>query len=200
MKLYLVRHTLVDVPQGICYGQTDVPPADSFESESASVRSGLSDIPFDIVFCSPLTRCTKLGAQLNLRLHLDDRLKELDFGEWEGWSWEKIFESEKGKQWFADYMHNACPNGESYHELLSRVESFIADLPRTHGNVLVITHAGVIRAFMILLKILTREKAFETPIAYGQITVIEINTSTGQIYGAVSGKATDSTKYQHHSC
>lgn len=33
MKLYLVRHTRVDVPSGICYGQTDVPLADSFETE-----------------------------------------------------------------------------------------------------------------------------------------------------------------------
>lgn len=173
MKLYLVRHTRVDVPSGICYGHTDVSLADSFETESESVRSRLSGTEFDAVFCSPLNRCVKLGTLLNHRLQLDDRLKELNFGEWEGWSWNTIYESETGKKWFADYLNEACPDGESYYDMLRRVEDFIADLPQTDGNILVITHAGVIRAFRVLLKNWPLKKAFDKPIAYGQITVIE---------------------------
>lgn len=173
MKLYLVRHTRVDMPSGICYGQTDVLLADSFETESESVRLRLSGIEFDAVFCSPLSRCAKLGTLLNPQLQLDDRLKELNFGEWEGRSWEEIFESDIGKKWFADYLNEASPSGESYRDMLHRVKDFIADLPDTDGNILVITHAGVIRAFRVLLKNWTVKKAFDKPVAYGQITVIE---------------------------
>ncbi len=194
MKLYLVRHTRVDVPSGICYGQTDVPLAESFEAESASVRSKLSGIAFEAVFCSPLSRCVKLGTLLNYPLQLDDRLKELNFGEWENQPWDTVFESETGKKWFADYLNEACPAGESYRDMLCRIRGFIGDLPDTGGNILVITHAGVIRAFRILLeghpedmsfveRILpastgdtsrhSLHEVFEEPIAYGQITIIE---------------------------
>ena len=31
MVVYLIRHTSVDVPQGVCYGQTDVPLNPTFE-------------------------------------------------------------------------------------------------------------------------------------------------------------------------
>lgn len=174
MKLYLVRHTRVDVPSGICYGQTDVPLAESFEAESDSVRSRLSGIEFESVFCSPLNRCVELGNQLNFQLQLDNRLKELNFGEWEGQAWDTIFESERGKKWFIDYLNDPCPNGESYNDMLRRVKHFITDLPDTDANILVITHAGVIRAFRVLLKNWPVKKAFDKPIAYGQITVIEI--------------------------
>jgi alpha-ribazole phosphatase len=163
----------VDVPQDICYGQTDVPLADSFETESASVRSRLSGIQFDNVFCSPLSRCVKLGTLLNHPLQLDDRLKELNFGEWEGKPWNTIFKLETGKKWFADYLNEACPNGESYRDMLRRVENFINDLPQTNGNILIITHAGVIRAFRVLLKKWPVKKTFDKPVAYGQITAIE---------------------------
>jgi alpha-ribazole phosphatase len=53
------------------------------------------------------------------------------------------------------------------------VESFIADLPKTDANILVITHAGVIRAFRVLLKNWPVKRAFDKPVAYGQVTIIE---------------------------
>lgn len=178
MKFYLVRHTRVDVPSGICYGQTDVPLADSFATELATVRSQLAGIEFEQVFCSPLTRCVRLGTSLGYEMQIDERLKELHFGEWEGITWDAIFESEAGKKWFTDYLHESCPNGESYQAMLHRVENFIADLSgtdpaETNGNILVITHAGVIRAFQVLLKNRPIKKVFDTPIAYGQVTIIE---------------------------
>ncbi|OJV87995.1 MAG: alpha-ribazole phosphatase [Bacteroidia bacterium 44-10] len=173
MKFYLVRHTRVEVPSGICYGQTDVALAGSFVTESESIRSRLSGVQFDHVFCSPLSRCMQLGSLLDYPLQPDERLKELNFGEWERLTWDEIFESDAGKKWFADYLHEACPNGESYQDMLHRVENFIGDLPETDGNILIITHAGVIHAFQVLLKNRPIKKVFDTPIAYGQITILE---------------------------
>ena len=39
MVVYLIRHTSVDVPQGVCYGQTDVPLNPTFEEEAAKAFS-----------------------------------------------------------------------------------------------------------------------------------------------------------------
>lgn len=173
MKLYLVRHTRVDVPPGICYGQSDVPLANTFEEESLTVAQQLKGIPFTHTFSSPLKRCICLAKKISTEMIEDERLKELNFGEWEGRPWDEIFETKPGRKWFADYLNEACPNGESYNDILGRVRQFIHDLPDTDGNVLIVTHAGIVRAFLVLLKNQPVKKAFDKPVAYGQITIIE---------------------------
>jgi alpha-ribazole phosphatase len=169
MTLYLVRHTRVDVPPGICYGQSDVPLAASFTTEAAAVCAQLSAIQFSRAFSSPLSRCAKLGRLLSPCLQLDDRLKELDFGEWEYCEWDAVYRSAAGRKWFSDYLNEACPGGESYRDLLCRVERFIGDLPPT-GDILVVTHAGVIRAFRFLLE--KTPAVFHSPVAYGEISIL----------------------------
>ena len=43
MKVYLVRHTSVDVAPGTCYGQTDVPLRASFQEEAEVCKKALQD-------------------------------------------------------------------------------------------------------------------------------------------------------------
>ena len=63
MEVVLIRHTSVAVPKGTCYGQTDVPVADTFEQEAAATRAVLGRYgQFDAVFSSPLTRARLLAA------------------------------------------------------------------------------------------------------------------------------------------
>lgn len=59
MVVYLIRHTSVDVPQGVCYGQTDVPLNPTFEEEAAQTSARLKGLQFDKVYMSPLTRCVR---------------------------------------------------------------------------------------------------------------------------------------------
>ena len=172
MKLTLIRHTSVDVPKGICYGITDVPLALTFRSELESIRQKLADKIFDAVFSSPLSRCTKLATELfpEEQLRIDHRLTELDFGDWEMMPWDEIFESPEGKVWFGNYTRACCPNGESLIDLISRTKMFLDDLKEMkHERIVLLTHAGVIRALMCLIQHKTPEEAFQTPLVYGQI-------------------------------
>ena len=59
MRIYFVRHTCVDVPQGITYGQTDVPLNSTFETEAEQVKEQLTGLVFDAVWTSPLSRCVR---------------------------------------------------------------------------------------------------------------------------------------------
>ena len=48
MEVILIRHTSVDVPPGVCYGQTDVPLKPTFEAEAAVTAENLKAyLPFD---------------------------------------------------------------------------------------------------------------------------------------------------------
>ena len=172
MIITVIRHTSVDVPSGICYGKTDVPLAHTFWSELEPIGQKLTDETFDAVFSSPLSRCAKLATELfpEEQLRIDRRLTELDFGHWEMMPWNTIFESPEGKVWFGDYVNACCPGGESFTDLIQRGKAFLNDLKQTNlRNAVVVTHAGMIRALMCLIQFKTPEKAFNTPLEYGQI-------------------------------
>ncbi|MDD4190068.1 MAG: alpha-ribazole phosphatase [Mangrovibacterium sp.] len=163
MKLICIRHTRVDVRPGTCYGQTDVPLAASYEDEMAAVARQLDGIRIDAVFCSPLSRCRQLAGSLFPRheIHLDERLKELHFGDWEQKDWEEIFCTDEGRYWMDHYLEAPCPGGESYQEFRERVRSFLDDLPgRNTGNIALVTHGGVIRLVKSILENRPMEDVF----------------------------------------
>ena len=84
MDIVLVRHTSVGVPKGTCYGWSDVPVAETFETEAAETKKNLGDREFDAVFSSPLTRARKLAVYCGWPSPIvDDRLKEMNMGDWE---------------------------------------------------------------------------------------------------------------------
>lgn len=174
MKLYLVRHTRVDTPAGICYGNSDVGLANTFPKELFAVQSKLEGIRFAKIYSSPLKRCVTLAQNLSRSVIIDERIREFDFGEWEHKAWNDIYALETGKKWFNDYVNTSCPQGESFRMMLRRVNEFLSrQLPDTDENILIVTHAGIIRAFLILIEDYTINEAFDTPVAYGEVITIE---------------------------
>ena len=174
MKLILVRHTKVAVPEGICYGQTDVELASSYEREKSIIISLLGEDSFLNIYSSPLKRCLVLAKDIapsGIEVVQDKRLQELDFGEWEMQPWDDISDSKNASLWFDDFLNVACPGGESYKDLLKRVEGFIHDLKKEQvdGKVLIITHGGIVRAFHAILNKIEPDKAFDLKVEYGEV-------------------------------
>ncbi len=146
MKIVLIRHTSVAVPKGVCYGQTDVPLSESFIEEATSVKKRLSEYKFERVFCSPLSRCVKLAEFCGYPEAIrDNRLKELNFGEWEMMPYDKITDS-KLQEWFDDYINVTPPGGESVLEQQQRFLNFIEDLRKNpvETTVGIFTHGGIL--------------------------------------------------------
>ena len=119
---------------------------------------------------SDLTRCRVLAERFAVRHGLevihDRRLREYDFGAWEGLLWSEIPRTDS-ERWISDLWSNAPPGGEKFAALYARVRAALADCDE--GS-LVICHAGVIRAAkMILLgrtfdQVLSEKIPFCTPI------------------------------------
>ncbi len=179
MKIFAIRHTQVAVGLGICYGQTDVPVADSFEAEKDKTLAELGKIlPVDKIFSSPLTRCKILAEILfpGKEITFDNRLKELHFGDWEMKTWDEIYLTSEGKKWMENYRLLPALNGESYSEMKHRIENFLNNLKKAeYAKVVVVTHAGVIRIMKSLIEKQPLEMLFDTyrP-AFGSITEFEI--------------------------
>ena len=75
----------------------------------------------------------------------DERLREFDFGAWEGVPWDNIPRSELDA-WATDFFHARPHGGESVRMLHERVGAAIADYRRSGASHVVVTHAGVIKA------------------------------------------------------
>ena len=131
MEVILIRHTSVDVPPGVCYGQTDVPLKATFEQEAAVTAAGLKAfLPFDKVYTSPLTRCVRLAAYCGYPdATRDRRIMEINFGAWEM----KPFQTNDDprlKEWYADYLNVAATGGESFAMQYQRVSQFLDELKK----------------------------------------------------------------------
>ncbi|MDR0768828.1 MAG: alpha-ribazole phosphatase [Dysgonamonadaceae bacterium] len=169
MKLTVIRHTAVDVPQGICYGFTDVALKSSFPAEAETVKNRLADKTFDRIYSSPLSRCTLLAGYCGYVPAVDVRLKELNFGDWEMKSWMEI-DKQEATDWFADWLNYPAKNGESYRMMQQRVYAFMDELKSSGAqSVCIFTHGGVIRLIHVYLGLLSIEDSFEVPVEYGQI-------------------------------
>ena len=147
MALILVRHTRPLVADGVCYGVTDLDLAPTFDDEAARVVAALPRL--ERLVTSPLSRCRRLaeriGAAKSLVPVVDSRLREMDFGAWEGVPWDAIPRGELDA-WAADFLHARPHGGESVHMLYERSRSAIADYRTTGFSHIVVTHAGVIKA------------------------------------------------------
>jgi alpha-ribazole phosphatase len=172
MEIILIRHTSVDVPKGTCYGQTDVPLKPTFEQEAAVTLEKLNAYaPFDQVYTSPLSRCTRLATYCGFpeAIH-DPRLLELNFGEWEMQNFNDIKDS-RLQEWFDDYLNVTTTNGESFSMQYKRVADFLDELKiKSYQKVTVFTHGGVLACAQIYAGLLEPENVFTSSIPYGSIT------------------------------
>lgn len=181
MEIILIRHTSVDVPKGVCYGQTDVPLRDSFKEEATITAQQLQDDVFDAVFTSPLSRCTRLAERCGYPDAIRDaRLKELDFGEWEMQEFDKI-DDPRLQEWYDDYFHVAATGGESFMMQLQRVSEFLDEVSRQkYGRVAVFAHGGVLICAQIYAGTLKMEDAFGALTPYGGIVRLQLNPKTAE--------------------
>ncbi len=180
MEIILIRHTAVDVPPGICYGQTDVPLRDTFLQEAEitrkSLESHLTDREkLDRVYTSPLSRCVRLAEYCGYpEAKRDDRIKEMNFGEWEMQSFEQI-EDPRLNEWYDDYLNVTATKGESFMMQYRRVSDFLDDMKRScDSQIAVFTHAGVIICAQVYAGIITVKEVFQSIPSYGEIIRIRI--------------------------
>ena len=175
MKVTLIRHTSVDVPKGVCYGQTDVPVAASFPEEAEMTKSRLEGKVFDKVFCSPLTRARLLAEYCGHNDYTtDERVLEMNMGDWEMKRYGDI-KDDNLQKWYDDYMHVATTNGESFPMIYKRVADFLDELKtKDYKHVAVFAHCGILLCAGIYGGLFSEEGCFEHTVDYGEIEDIEI--------------------------
>lgn len=156
-RLWLVRHAQPVVATGTCYGALDM-PADGPATEAAAQRLAQALPAHATARHSTLQRCELLALATqalrpDLTIHPDDRLREMDFGIWEGRAWNDIGQSAIDA-WAADFALHRPGGGDNLAGLLARVAAALKDArqqARGGTDVVWFTHAGVARCVSWLL-------------------------------------------------
>jgi len=175
MEIFLIRHTSVDVPRNICYGQTDVPLKLSFEQEAEIVKQNLSEHAFDAIYTSPLSRCVKLASYCGYPdAQHDDRLKEMYMGDWEMKALDEI-KDPRLQEWHNDFLHVSTRNGESYQDILARVSSFLNEIKSFgYNKIAIFAHGGVLLSAQIYAGVITPAESLKKLPSFGEIASITI--------------------------
>lgn len=142
--MILLRHTRPQGAEGLCYGRLDLPPDAGFAAAARALVDTLP--PLRRIVTSPLQRCAALAEHIaaahGLAVHRDPRLREMDFGRWEGQPWAALPRDELDA-WAADLLGARPHGGESVADLRARALAALRD--HAAPGVLVVTHHGVIK-------------------------------------------------------
>lgn len=161
LRLDLLRHGETTLGHTLRGWLDDELTEQGWSQMQATVQHHLNQKNWDVVVSSPLQRCRlfaeKLSNDLQRPLFINEYLKEMYFGDWEGISTQTIYETLPellANFWQFPTQYHA-PNGESLVEFHQRVfNGFqqIAEYMQQHQyqSALVVTHGGVIKLLSCL--------------------------------------------------
>jgi len=184
--IYYIRHGQTAWnAAGRFQGSQDIPLNDLGREQAAHAGGIMKDLlsraerdagSLDYV-SSPLGRARStmefVRGQLGLAPEtyaLDDRLREIGYGHWEGStlaeqeaSHPEIFAARQTDKWGMP-----PPNGESYASVQLRMRDWYEGLT---GDIVAVAHGGTARALMVALDVQTIAEAAELPIEQGAVYV-----------------------------
>jgi broad specificity phosphatase PhoE len=138
LTLVLTRHGLTErsEPEQHLGQHIDISLSEAGRRQAEALSRRLSGVTFDRVLSSSLFRAQETAEILARGAHVetDPRLKEMDYGAWEGLTYGQIDDRDGAarREWELAPDRLACPGGESGNDVAVRVRSFLEDLLAEH--------------------------------------------------------------------
>jgi alpha-ribazole phosphatase len=141
-------------------GQADVPLNDAGRRQAAALARRLAQEEIHAIYASDLQRVWETVQVIaasrshSLTVRAEPRLREMDFGDWEGLTYAEILERDPQNlaAWETDPVHIPPPGGETVARVAARVQSVIDDISRANQDktVLLVAHGGPLRVLLCL--------------------------------------------------
>jgi alpha-ribazole phosphatase len=155
-RVWLVRHGEPADVRGRCYGKLDVGLSVLGRAQMERTAECLKAEHFDAIYASPRVRTMESARVLTgfhkCGLQEDERLREIDFGDFEGLTYDEIAARFPAlyREWMESPTEVQFPNGESFAAMRTRVLASFESLSERHEGrtVAVVTHGGVIRILL----------------------------------------------------
>ena len=170
MRVTLVRHGEVDEKYlGKYNGHNDIALSKKGKEQAKELAQHFASTLFDRVYCSDLRRARETLQPFKQRKGAiyTKELREKSWGRHEGLSFDEICRLENLKYKSFGQWVDAL-DGERQDAYIQRIETFFKKeiFSKDDKDILLITHAGVIRTFIAMVKSISFEKSFEFKIPY----------------------------------
>jgi broad specificity phosphatase PhoE len=182
-KLFLVRHGETKWNrEGKYTGQTDIPLNKTGKKQAKNAARYLASIQPDVIFSSDLVRALETAQIINqlvkIPIKTDDRLREINQGDWEGMHIDEI----KGKfhglfvSRQNDPLNVASPGGETIGQVYNRVCSVLEEICWMYpdGKVVITAHGIVLAILQIIAVGIPIQDVFEYIPENADVIQIEI--------------------------
>ncbi|WP_077369339.1 histidine phosphatase family protein [Anaerosalibacter sp. Marseille-P3206] len=176
MDVIFVRHGETLENKGRIYGSPDTSLSEKGKEQILNTKKIVESISFEKVYISPLKRTIETSKLLGLDGILEPRVKEINFGIFEGKTYEEIKREypEETYAWTDDYINYRIPKGESLMDLYNRTSNFLEEVVGEDKDTIVVTHEGVIKCALCWV-FDDIEYFYRFKVRNGSITTITIN-------------------------
>lgn len=165
--LYLIRHceALGNI-RNVFQGSIDEDITEKGQLQLDKLSERCRDLPFDVIYSSPLIRAVKTAQAANkyhgLEIITDPAFTEINGGEYEGVKWEElpVLFPDTYNKWKNDFANFATEQGEAMTEVYSRVKEGALRVVKENAGktVLIVSHGCAIRNLCCFLRGLPLEK------------------------------------------
>ena len=132
LTLLLTRHGQAAAGEVMLGGQLDVPLMPQGREEAAALARRLNGVRIDRIVSSPMLRALETAqiVATGRPVEVDARLRELDYGRWEGLTYAEIdaHDPELRMRWEHAPAGTHSPGGESGEDVAARALNFLVDL------------------------------------------------------------------------
>jgi probable phosphomutase (TIGR03848 family) len=180
---------------------------DKGREQAAELTTRLAELPVKALVTSPLLRCRRtvepLAEALGIQPVIDDRLSEVDYGQWTG---RKIAELAKEPLWTVVQAHPSAavfPDGEGLAQVQARAVAAVRDHDRrladqhggdvlwvacTHGDVIKSVVADALGNHLDSFQRITADPASMSVIRYAQLRpfVLHVNHTGARLTAALT--------------
>ena len=154
-EITLLRHGKCE-GGNIFRGSTDVSLS---EEGFQQMCDACVDGQWDYIISSPLVRCRvfaqELAQQHSIPLDIEEKLREMSFGEWEGQEIERVWKENKAFMlaWSQDPSAHTPPSGEPLMDVILRIQNVFEGITEKYRGkrILIVSHGGCIRVLVSLV-------------------------------------------------
>ncbi len=190
-RIILVRHGETDWnKQGRFQGQIDIPLNKNGHKQASAAGNFLSHLNLDKAYSSSMTRPKETAEEIlsfhkNIPLKLEDNLKEINHGKWEGKleteidkKWPKLL-----KEWKLSPEKVEMPDGETIQKVWDRSVKCFTDIAselNSSETALLVAHDAVNKTILCNLLGLKASDIWMIKQGNGGVTIIDINKNHNQ--------------------
>jgi broad specificity phosphatase PhoE len=189
-RLFLLRHGEVEARYHRVFGgKIDMELSPLGHEQVQALADYFRRHPPHVMYASPMKRVQQtlapLAKQTGLQPHILPGLREVDFGEWTGLSWDQVYERFKvsAYDWLNQLEAGSIAQAETTADFRKRVDEALQQIltESPSKEIAVIAHGGVIRMLLALILDLPFARMAAFDIEYASITKVKITPAKTEV-------------------